>query len=225
MYHRETITRAALALAALAALSLCAKTAVDLLLRAGRFPAWFAPLFAVGVAALAVPVAYLALRRPPTEPEVSRRIAVATWILLVSSFWCTSAVHGFAPFRPDVAQIWEGWPSLRLNLALAAGGLVITAALAVLDLAARRRTVAVAILSVGSFVLLLPNDDCANPFNEWWIEACGASPLMFVPNLIAIVIGCAVLRGVRPLAGVLLLAATCLATLLLGLGHRTGLIW
>ncbi|HVR99947.1 MAG TPA: hypothetical protein VMW27_25200, partial [Thermoanaerobaculia bacterium] len=75
------------------------------------------------------------------------------------------------------------------------------------------------------FLLLVPNDDCANPFNERWIATVGASPLMFLPNLYAGLFALAALYGVRPKLNLLALVGTCVGVTLLGWGHMTRVIW
>jgi hypothetical protein len=72
---------------------------------------------------------------------------------------------------------------------------------------------------------MIPNDDCLNSFNRSWIRWVGASPLMYVPNLFAILFVGSGLRGVHPRLNGLLAAGACLGALLLGLGHMTRLIW
>ena len=218
----------ALALFAAAA-GLSLKTAWDLLLRAERFPGWFVPAFVAGQAVLIVfsgwsaAGIWMASREP--ERPVSARASLLVWPLLVLSFVCTSSVHQFHPFRPaPLATYMEASPVLRFNLALSALGLLATAAIALLDRAGRRSGALLGLALLG-VLLLVPNDDCANPFNEWWLAALGASPLMFVPNLYAILFGTAALLGVRPRLHALALAAACAGVTLLGLGHMTRVIW
>jgi hypothetical protein len=221
----RTLQRASTLLAGLVTV-LAAKGVADVWNARDRFPAWFAPCFAVGVAALVVAVGAVVLQRPRPEDltGIGRAPRGVVWTLLVASFPCTTSVHAFKPFAPGVVAMWERAPSLRLNLALAVVGVVVTLACAVAD-ARGRAGAALGGLLVLAPVLLWPNDDCANPFNVWWIDAIGASPLMYVPNALAILFGVAALRGVRPRWNTLCLAVVCLAALVLGLGHRTRLIW
>ena len=204
--------------------ALCAKAVLDVWGARARFPAWFAPSFALGVAALVVALAYgtLAGESPGSRSPGARRPLV--WSLLVASWPCTTSVHAFAPFAPDVARTWEAFPSLRANLVLAALGLAATLVGAGLDAFGRRRAACGTVLAIAA-VVLWPNDDCANPFNRWWIEVLGASPLMYVPNVLATLFAVAALRGTRPRWNTACLAAVCLASLALGLGHRARLIW
>lgn len=207
---------------------LSAKTAFDLLRHRESFPFWFVPLFVAGLAALAGDAGFMTVRlwRAPEAAVPARGPSRAViWVLLALSFVCTSAVHQFYPFRPSVAAVVGGLDAvLRFNLALTGFGFLATAALAALYLSGRRDGALLGLLAV-DFLLLVPNDACANPFNEWWIAALGASPLMFVPNLYASLFAVAALLGIHPRWNTTALGATCLSVLLLGLGHMTRLIW
>jgi hypothetical protein len=225
---------AALLLYVLAAL-LSIKAAFDLVVWARAFPAWFVPSFVAGLAVLiaaagiqAVGTWRAVLRGPSrgSEPRpVGGRRAAVLWILLALSCVCTSSVHQFYPFRLAPLAAYEGIsPVLAFNLVLAAAAFLATAALGLLYRSGRRETALLGLVALG-FVLFVPNDDCRNPFNEWWITTLGASPLMFVPNLYAIVFGLGALLGVRTRLGTVAVAAVCLGTALLGLGHMTRTIW
>lgn len=205
---------------------LSAKTGFDLIAAREAFPSWFVPAFVAGLAALISYAAWtvLQLRRSASRP-LGGRVGLAIWILLPLSFVATSAVHQFYPFRPSVAAVYGELDSmLRFNLALAAFGFLAAAGLGALYLSGRRERALVGLL-VLDLLLLVPNDACWNPFNAWWIEAIGASPLMFVPNLYASLFATAALLGVRPRWNVAAVAVACLGVILLGLGHMTRLIW
>lgn len=207
---------------------LTAKTAWDLLSRARSFPSWFVPLFVAGVAGLAILAGLFTFgvwrSRRSARPS-GGRLAAAVWGLLAASFVCTSTVHQLYPFRPSLLQaLREVGPVLGFNIVLT--GLAFLAAV-VLGLVYRsgRREAALLGLMILGFLVLVPNDDCPNPFNETWLAAVGASPLMFLPNVYAALFGLAALLGVRPRLGLLALAGTCAAVTLLGLGHMTRVIW
>jgi hypothetical protein len=74
-------------------------------------------------------------------------------------------------------------------------------------------------------VMLVPNDNCGNYFNRLWIELIGASPLMFMANSAAILIGCCGIFGIRPKASIAAISYINGCTLAVGLGHLTGIIW
>lgn len=209
----------------LAAAALSAKTAFDLTGDRERFPSWFVPAFVAGLAALVFYAAWTTL-------EIWRARATARpgengWVLLLLplSFVCTSAVHQFYPFRPSVVRVWGGLdPVLQLNLALTGAGFLAAVSLALLYRSGLRERAILGLLAL-DLLLLVPNDACANPFNGWWIDTVGASPLMFVPNLFASLFGIAALLGVHPRWNTAALAAACLGVTLLGLGHMTRVIW
>ena len=62
-------------------------------------------------------------------------------------------------------------------------------------------------------------------FNAPWIDLIGASPLMFIPNALAASFAACALIAVRPALNMTLIAAVCLSTLFLGLGHMGRWIW
>ena len=209
------------------AATLTAKTAWDLLPRARSFPSWFVPAFVAGTAviALAAGMATLGIWRARRSAPAGGRLAALVWTLLPLSFVCTSTVHQLYPFRPSVLEAFrEVGPVLGFNLALTGIGFLAATTLAALYRSGRREEALLGLMALG-FVLLVPNDNCPNPFNETWIAAVGASPLMFLPNLYAGLFGTAALAGYRPRSSVLALAGTCAAVALLGLGHSARIIW
>jgi len=220
---------AALAAVLFAAVAtLTAKTAWDLLPRARSFPAWFVPAFVAGVAVLALAAGTVTLgvwRARLSARPADGRLAALVWTLLPLSFVCTSTVHQLYPFRLSApAAFRETGPVLGFNLALTGIGFLAALALAALYRSGRREQALLGLMALG-FVLLVPNDDCPNPFNETWIAAVGASPLMFLPNLYASLFGLGALLGYRPRWSALALAGTCVAVALLGLGHSAKIIW
>lgn len=221
-------------IAALAALlfaiaaTLTAKTAWDLLPRARSFPSWFVPAFVAGTAVLALAAGIATLgvwRARRSARPAGGRLAALVWTLLPLSFVCTSTVHQLYPFRLSAPEAFrEVGPVLGFNLALTGIGFLAAAALAVLYRSGRREEALLGLMALG-FALLVPNDDCPNPFNEAWIATVGASPLMFLPNLYAGLFATAALVGFRPRWSALALAGTCMAVALLGIGHSARIIW
>lgn len=210
------------------AATLSAKTAWDLLPRARSFPSWFVPAFVAGVAVLAAAAGIAAFgiwRSRRSARPAGGRLAALVWVLLPLSFVCTSTVHQLYPFRFSAVEAFrEVGPVLGFNLALTGIGFLIATALAFLYRSGRREEALLGLMALG-FVLLVPNDDCPNPFNATWIATVGASPLMFLPNLYAGLFGLAALLGFRPRLSALALAGTCAAVALLGIGHSAKVIW
>lgn len=191
---------------------------------AAEFPVWFGPGFALGVTSVSISLGYIAFgnyAKRETPSPTTQRIA---WALLAVSFICASSLHGFHPFRLDVADAWNGWPSLHFNLVLAGAGFLITTVLGIMHAAGKREFAHSAMVFMTP-ILLIPNDSCANPFNHWWINAIGSSPLMFLPSVIGVILVSSALRGSAPKLCVWSLACFCILTLLLGFGHRTEIIW
>jgi hypothetical protein len=210
------------------AATLTAKTAWDLLPRARSFPSWFVPAFVAGTAALALAAGIATLgiwRARRSASPAGGNLAALVWILLPLSFVCTSTVHQLYPFRLSAPEAFrEVGPVLGFNLALTGIGFLAATALAVLYRSGRRQEALLGLMALG-FVLLVPNDNCPNPFNETWLATVGASPLMFLPNLYASLFGLGALLGYRPRWSALALAGTCVAVALLGIGHSAKIIW
>ncbi len=211
-----------------AAAALTAKTAWDLLPRARSFPSWFVPAFIAGTFVLALAAGMVTLgiwRARRSARPAGGSLAALVWILLPLSFVCTSTVHQLYPFRLSAPEAFrEVGPMLGFNLALTGIGFLAATALAVLYRSGRRQEALMGLMVLG-FVLLVPNDNCPNPFNETWLATVGASPLMFLPNLYAGLFGLGALLGHQPRWSALALAGTCVAVALLGIGHSAKIIW
>lgn len=202
---------------------------VDVFSPFGRqiFPAWFQPVFAVftlGLLSVTALVVVRTLRAPaaaPTPPPQAR----ALWTVYFLSYVAVASLHKFYPFRSDIQTLWsQAQPILRLNLAMIVVGML--AALTWAQAYFREREAwAIRAVLVLQLLWLVPNDDCGNPFNTWWVQVIGASPLMFLPNAFVGIFVVAGLRGVWPRANLMLAAGVTLATLVLGLGHIYRFIW
>jgi hypothetical protein len=196
----------------------------------GKFPSWFGPAFLMAIGLLVCIICFYIWQLPRTLELVktpTRYEVVLIWLLLVLSVICTSALHKFFPFRPAVITYWPGIP-LRLNLLkynfiLTAGSLLVVLVLAVLY-SLGRRSQAVTGLVILAAIMLVPNDNCGNYFNRPWIKWIGASPLMFMPNSVVILIGYCGLNGIWPRVSILLMAVINACVFLLGLGHLTKVV-
>ncbi|HYN21102.1 MAG TPA: hypothetical protein VE078_09090 [Thermoanaerobaculia bacterium] len=196
-----------------AAATLTAKTAWDLAFRAGSFPSWFVPGFTAGVITLVLAAGWITLgiwKRRHTAKPAGGSMAAAVWILLPLSFVCTSTVHQLYPFRPSLAEAFrQVGPALGFNLVLTGVGFLAALLLGLIYRSGRRDAALLGLMILG-FLLLVPNDDCPNPFNESWL---------------ATLFALSALLGYKLRLSVLALAGTCVAVALLGIGHSLGIIW
>jgi hypothetical protein len=159
-------------------------------------------------------------------------ICVATVLVATASFLCTSSLHSFYPFRPSVFQRFEGvpwgWfpprPLLYFNFALTAFGFTAAALLAIVYLTGARAA-ALTGMVILALAVLIPNDNCSNPLNRPWLQLIGASPLMFATNAMVLGIATCGLCGLWRRSSLAIITMLCLATLLTGIGHMTGLLW
>ncbi len=206
-------------------------TGLNFLSARENFPSWFGPTFLVAIGLLICIICFyiwqlprtLELVKPPTKRE-----AGLIWLLLVLSVICTSALHKFFPFRPTMIMYWpEILPRLNIlkyNFILTAGSLLVVLILAVFY-SLGRRSQAVTGLVILAAIMLVPNDNCGNYFNQPWIKWIGASPLMFMPNSVVILIGYCGLHGIWPRISILLMASINIGVFALGLGHLTKVVW
>lgn len=228
--HRTALPLKALLLATFfSAAALSVKAAYDLTQEPQIFPNWFVPTFILGVSLLIALSLYFVLRvwpvAHPSEILPSRQAAYL-WGLMILSFICTTSVHGFYPFHAGVlATLSTADSVMKINYAVGIMGFLASAILAGVYLFTPLKRPAVIGLMAVTLLLLIPNDNCANPFNTWWIETVGASPLMYVPNMYAALFVASGLAGIHPKSNILITTGICLGSLLLGIGHQLGIIW
>lgn len=113
---------------------------------------------------------------------------------------------------------------VKFDFVLTAIGLGLTVVLGAAYALGQRRIAVVGVLVLAA-VLLVPNDDCGNAFNARWIRYVGASPLMFIPNVLVILVTVCACLGIRPAFACVVAGLICLSTLVLGIGHMSGIIW
>ncbi|MFZ2149510.1 MAG: hypothetical protein WAV28_20055 [Sedimentisphaerales bacterium] len=206
-------------------------TALNFLGVRGNFPSWFGPVFLVAIGLFICIICFYIWQLPLTlelvNPPAGYQAALI-WLLLVLSVICTSALHQFAPFRLDAIILWPVIPwhlnLLKYNFILTAGSLFAVLVLTILYCLGRRSQ-AVTGLVILAVIMLVPNDNCGNDFNLPWLRWLGASPLMFMPNSVVLLVGYCGLHGIWPRVGILLMAGINICVLLLGLGHLTKIIW
>lgn len=193
------------------------------------FPIWFVPSFSVVVLVLNAICLYLVLHVWKIENNrhaSSGRGPTLLWLLMTVSFICTTAVHGFYPFHRGVLlKLSSITDVLKINYGIAIFGLVVSAILTIIYTFTEMKTPAIAGLMVMALFIIIPNDDCANPFNYWWINTIGASPLMYAPNLYASLFVTSGLFNIHPRIVTLLTLCVCIGALILGLGHQLHIIW
>lgn len=207
---------------------LSVKCVADLASFAQRFPWWFVPAFGFGVAVLLTWCGAMVYRVSKIRDAVrwaGGKEAMAIWLLLPLAVVCNTGVHGFYPFRTRFIHFIPYLDTIYgINMALAILAFCAGVCAAGLHALGRRRAAIVVLLMTG-LVLLVPNDACANPFNIWWINTLGASPLMYIPVMVANMLGTAALLGINTRLNILALAAVDCSVALLGLGHMYRVIW
>lgn len=205
------------------------KAAFDLVRDSDIFPVWFVPSFILVIIILITLSLYFVLQAWKIEHHsdlLTSKQSVYLWAFMLLSFICTTSVHGFYPFHPNTFSILPALDSvLKINYTLAAAGFIACSVLAGVYIFSPLKLPAIIGLMIMALVMLIPNDNCANPFNYWWIETIGASPLMYVPNLYAALFVACGLYGIHPKGVGILTIGICLGSFLLGIGHQLGIIW
>lgn len=172
-----------MAIATALSIALSAKAAADLLPWHDTLVWWFLPAVIGGTIAVNVLLIFMVGRlwRRRKDLRFARNAWACTiWIMLALSFICTTAVHSFCPFRPFLPSDFPVTMVEKVNFAIAIAGVLLTVVLA-LAYRARHSVLAIAAIPALALLLLVPNDDCPNMFNLWWIRLLGTSPLMYLP--------------------------------------------
>ncbi len=211
------------------ACTLSIKAAYDLSRYSDVFPAWFVPSFILGIMLLIFISLYFVFQVWKIKNHrhlLTGKQSIYIWMVMIVSFICTTAVHGFYPFHSNILSILPMLDSiLKINYVIALSGLVASIALAGIYIFSPMRVYAIIGLIMITLLALIPNDNCSNPFNYWWIEAIGASPLMYVPNLYSALFVVCGLHNIHPKSVAFLTTCICIGSLLLGLGHQFRIIW
>ena len=228
-FDTTNITKVLLLTVFASACTLSIKAAYDLAKDSTIFPVWFVPGFILGIVVLIALSLYFVFQTWKIGDHshlLTSKKSVSLWAFMLLSFICTTSVHGFYPFRSDILSMLPAFdPVLKINFAIVALGFIIAIALASTYFFSQMKLTAVIGLMIMAVLMLIPNDNCANPFNYWWIEKVGASPLMYVPNLYAALFVACGLHGIHPKGVTVLAMCICVSSLLLGIGHQLGIIW
>ncbi len=201
------------------------------------FPSWFTPLYVLAsllLSATALSYAY-GLRKSLVQSPVGhktpvRSILIGMPLLIVAS----SSLHQFYPFRFDAIQRVEGipfcvlgdssCPRITFNFFFTGIAFSLLALFGSMYIAGIKQLTMFG-YAIVSLLLLIPNDNCQNPFNDPWNELLGASPLMFLPASVGVAIGVCGLAGVYPKFSVAIIYAISLALFVLGMGHLFKVVW
>lgn len=181
------------------------------------FPTFFTVLFVFGaVLTLTLSIVYIkGIQKQKTPTIVSGKWAFIFWLAIPLSVICVSPVcyrgNIFIAAYPFSAVIRIG----LLILPLVAAMLYYNG----------KKEFAIFLLLIISFLLLIPNDKCRNPFNYWWIHKVGASPLTYLPTMFVILFAIGGLYGRNKYLTTIILYGLCAGALFLAIGHRIRLLW
>jgi len=192
-------------------------TAIGFLLLRSHIPLWFIPCFLLMICFMvASAAAYWRMLAEGIVPKraASKNEAALLWAFILLSVPCSSALHQFAPFSiflypellSDLAELWRQIPAILLfNFFLTLFFLVFIVVLRVVYLFGGRHAAVKGLILLAT-VMIIPNDNCNNDFNQPWLQVIGASPIMFVPNSLLLLVGCCGLYGIRPRIGIAIMA-------------------
>lgn len=181
------------------------------------FPSFFNVLFFLGAAgAIILSAVYIkGLLKQKDLVPISGKWAFIFWLAIPVSVVCISPVC----YRENI--FIAAYP---VSAAIRIGLLVLPVVAAMLYYN-NKKEFAIFMLLVMSFLLLIPNDKCRNPFNYWWIQKVGASPLTYLPTMFVTLFAIAGLYGKNKYLTTLIIYGMCAGALFLAIGHRIRLLW
>lgn len=181
------------------------------------FPKFFVVLFFIGAASmLSLSFVYIrGLLKHPVAQPISGIWALILWLSIPISVICVSPVcydgNIFIAAYPTSAVLRIG----LLVMPIIAGMLYYN----------NKKEIAIFLILIMSFLLLIPNDKCRNPFNYWWIQKVGASPLTYLPTMFVSLFVVCGLYGRNKYLTALIVYGLCASALFLALGHRMRFLW
>ncbi len=182
------------------------------------FPVFFIPLFILGAVASIV-LSVFCLKQIWQHKDqlklLSGKWTLFIWLAIPISVICTSPVC----YRGTI------FIAPYLTSAVIRLGLLFMPILAGLLYFKGKKEVSILILLISSFLLLIPNDKCYNPFNYWWIDNVGASPLTYLPTMLVILFGITGLYGKNKYLIITIVYGLSVAALFIAIGHRVRLLW
>ncbi len=181
------------------------------------FPRFFNVLFVIGaLGALVLSIVYLKhIYRQDKITPISGKWAYIFWLAIPISVICVSPVC----YRGNIfIAAYPTSAAIRI-------GLLVLPVIAAMLYYNNKKELAIFLLLVMSFVLLIPNDKCRNPFNYWWIQKVGASPLTYLPTMFVTLFAIGGLYGKNKYLTTLIIYAMCAGALFLAIGHRIRLLW
>lgn len=181
------------------------------------FPQLFNILFVLGaLGVLALSIIYLKyIYNQPNRTPISGTWAYIFWLAIPVSVICVSPVC----YRENI--FIAAYPvSAVIRI-----GLLVLPVLAAMLYYNNKKEPAIFLLLLMSFALLIPNDKCRNPFNYWWIQKVGASPLTYLPTMFVILFGIGGLYGKNKYLTTLIIYGMCAGALFLAIGHRIRFLW
>jgi len=182
-----------------------------------NFPKFFTILFVFGaVLTFTLSAIYLrGIHKEKMPSAVSGKWAFVFWLAIPLSVICVSPVC----YRGNIfIAAYPFSAAIRI-------GLLVLPIIAAMLYYNGKKEFAILLLLIISFLLLIPNDKCRNPFNYWWIHKLGASPLTYLPTMFVILFAIGGLYGRNKYLTTIILYGLCAGALFLAIGHRIKLLW
>ncbi|MFY0604778.1 MAG: hypothetical protein JXQ93_12640 [Flavobacteriaceae bacterium] len=181
------------------------------------FPKFFNMLFVFGaIATVVLSGVYIrGILKPSRKEPISGKWVFILWLAIPLSVICVSPVC----YRENI--FIAAYPvSAVIRI-----GLLVLPIIAAMMYYNNKKQLAIFLLLAMSFLLLIPNDKCMNPFNYWWIQKVGASPLTYLPTMFVILFTISGLYGKNKYLTTIIVYGLCAGALFLALGHRIRLLW
>ncbi len=183
-----------------------------------RFPAFFLPLFLFGAITALCLSAYCLKDIWKSNQNIkpkSGRSTLLLWLAIPISVLCTMPVCyvGTIFISPFLINTIIRW------------GLLIIPIIACLLYFKDKKEIGILILLCLSFLLLTSSCKCYNPFNYWWVDNVGASPLEFLPTMFVMLFAITGFYGMNKYLITAIVYVLSAGALFIAIGHQTKLLW
>lgn len=185
-----------------------------------HFPGFFSPLFIAGAVIFFIITCYMLCffrRLKKNDQVVTTFYSYLLWASIPVASYCNSLVE----YNEKISVLISYFPvSTVLRIIL-----FITPLVAGVIYFTGKKNVAVFILLCLCFLIIIPNNRCFNPFNYWWLDKVGASPLTYLPTMITILFVVSGLYGLNKYISIFIVFMLIISSLFISFGHITKFLW
>jgi hypothetical protein len=174
-----------------------------------HFPKFFKPLFISGAIVLFIFTGYIFYsfqKSKSIDQKITPSFSFLFWILIPIASLCNSLVE----YNEKISIFVSYFPFSTVLRTIYFIG---------------KKDIAIFILLCLCFLIIIPNNRCFNPFNHWWLDKIGASPLVYLPTMIVILFVVSGLNGLNKYLSTTSVGMLIIASLFISLSHITRFLW